>query len=207
MRVLGYIDVSPSPSSATLPPATVQSQITDYVHLSVQHPGTDTAPGIDIEADDDVDAVNANAMINGIYLSHTPENTTYLEIITSAVRRETAFGAYPVVVHAPASPASASSLDYKTPAFPPNARPNITIVFDGVLGDLPSRPALHVLRSGMGVRREEVGVIVRGLKGDMGRVGLRRVVERVRRDVEWVWVGGGEEGDNKVLGEWLDVLW
>lgn len=39
-----------------------------------------------------------------------------------------------------------------------------------------------------------MGLFVRNIRGDVGRVELRRLVERVRRDVKWVYVscGGGD---------------
>lgn len=59
------------------------------------------------------------------------------------------------------------------------------------------------------MERDRLDMMIRGTPRDLGRGGLRKIVEMVRGDVEWVYVTDGVdsgEGYARVWDNWMDVL-
>ncbi|KAF2828955.1 hypothetical protein CC86DRAFT_392221 [Ophiobolus disseminans] len=65
-------------------------------------------------------------------------------------------------------------------------RPDMVVVYEGIYDNMPSRETLHAqVREAKGDRKD-FAMLVRSIPNDLGRGGLRKVVERVRRDVQWL---------------------
>lgn len=58
---------------------------------------------------------------------------------------------------------------------------------------MPSRAELSKQVSELGGWRKKYGMLIHSVPRDLGRGGLRRIVERVRRDVKWAYVTDREE--------------
>jgi hypothetical protein len=87
---------------------------------------------------------------------------------------------------------------------------NITVIFEGAYEDRPTREQLKDSLEGLG-KREEFAMLVSSTPQDLGRVKLRRLVESIKRDVEWLHVtdlADGFYGGYGSLWElWLDLVW
>ncbi|KAF1919940.1 Spherulation-specific family 4-domain-containing protein [Ampelomyces quisqualis] len=88
---------------------------------------------------------------------------------------------------------------------------DITVVFEGAYVDLPAREELSMQLAELKGARERYAMLVHSVPKDLGRGGLRRIVERVRRDVEWLYVTDLTEdvysGYPSFWEDWLDVTW
>ena len=58
---------------------------------------------------------------------------------------------------------------------------------------MPSRADLSKQVSALGGEREKYAMLIHSVPKDLGRGGLRRIEERVRKEVEWVYVTDREE--------------
>ncbi|KAL6710346.1 hypothetical protein ACN47E_009292 [Coniothyrium glycines] len=188
VQLLGYIDTL----GGAVPNTTVREQVNKFANFST-------------------DAVH-NATFCGVFFDHAPYNASnstvpYLNLIGEMVRNESVFGEGPLIVHSPGQVPV-----YNASLMAVASTPNISIVFDGAYSDLPTREGSHALRKEMHGQREEMGMFVHSVPSTMSKVDLRKIVERLRRDVEWVYVssddgGDGVLGDDALLDKWLDVLW
>jgi hypothetical protein len=144
--------------------------------------------------------------LHGVFVDHAPwENDeggvtrTYLANVSAAVRAAQWADKGVVVWN------SGHVLDKEVVG---DQGPDVVVVYEGTYGDMPRREEIHAQLHG---RRDGYAMLVHSAPGDLGRVGLRKIVERVRRDVEWLYVTDLEEGvyENypSFWEEWLDVLW
>lgn len=153
--------------------------------------------------------ISADLALHGVYFDHTPwdqgkngSGLAYLKNVTETARHGDGWadGRMGLVVQNPGRSANASMME----------QADITVVFDELYADLPhDRQAVHELVKGGGMQRERLGMMVHGTPGALGRGGLRKIVEMVRRDVEWVFVTDGIDGGDGYAGfwdEWMDVL-
>lgn len=154
--------------------------------------------------------VSTNLGLDGIYFDHTPWQYSdgaraFLENITAVVRRDAdnaGFGQTPIVVHNPGRVPDKGLTA---------SRPDITVVFEGAYADLPRKTKLHHLVEQTGSDREELALLVHSAPADLGTGGLRKVVDDVRRDVEWLFVTDLSENVyddyGSVWEQWLNVMW
>lgn len=145
--------------------------------------------------------------LHGIYFDHTPyqgENDTlsYMKNITETVRSSKGFGDRTLVVQNPGRVPEASLLAFK---------PNITVVFEGSYADMPRKQDLKHRVQGLKEDRENFAMLVQSVPQNLGRVGLRKIIDDVRRDVEWLLLTDLTENVYELYGsllkEWLDVSW
>ena len=144
--------------------------------------------------------------LHGIYLDHTPykdegNSSLYLKNVTAAIRDSQGFLGTNLVVHNPGQVPDKNMTEY---------RANITVVYDGEYEFRPTREQLKNSLEGMGTR-DEFAVLVDSTPQNLGRVDLRRLVENVKRDVEWLYVtdliDGFYGGYGYLWEKFLDLVW
>jgi hypothetical protein len=146
--------------------------------------------------------------IHGIYFDHTPSSNTdnereYLKNITAMVRDAKGFLEPSVVVHNPGVVPDVNLTAYHA---------DVTVVFESEYKDLSPRHGMHEKLKRLGGRREDYAYMVYGLSGDVSRGGMRKIIDGVRRDVQWLYMTNqaGEERYKRYSGRWeefLDLIW
>jgi hypothetical protein len=186
VRALGYINTM----QGTMPNATVRAQIATYAQWS---------------------NVTDELSLHGIFFDQTPWHDDGSEEVREYMRNvsKTAKGSAGwageqegVVVY---NPGRVPEIDLMAYA------PDITIVFEGKYADVPKREDLRPkLQAAMG-GRESYAMLINSVPKDLGRGGLRKIVESVRREVEWLYVTDLTEdvytGYGSVWEDWLNVAW
>ncbi|KAH8724895.1 hypothetical protein GQ44DRAFT_707982 [Phaeosphaeriaceae sp. PMI808] len=88
-------------------------------------------------------------------------------------------------------------------------KPDITVIFEGNYEDLPQRDELHTHLTATRNHRDDYAMLIHNVARDAGPVGLRKIIERVRRDVEWLYVTDltDKTGYGSFWEDWLDVTW
>lgn len=151
--------------------------------------------------------VSAALALNGIFFDQTPfkdeDNArVYLKNISATVRHSEGFGEHPLVVHNPGRVPDEGLTAYK---------PDLTIVFEGMYVDMPKRKNLHNLLENSRSNRQDLGMMIHSVPIDISRGGLRRIMEDVRRDVEWLYVTDLTENVytwyGSLMEEWLRLVW
>jgi hypothetical protein len=88
---------------------------------------------------------------------------------------------------------------------------DITNVFQGGYAAMSSRKELHSKLVPSRGTRGDYAMLVHSVPHSIGRMGLRKIVENVRREVEWLYVTDSTddvyEGFGSLLKMWLDVTW
>jgi hypothetical protein len=146
--------------------------------------------------------------IHGIYFDRTPakdvgDAQSYLQNVSAAVRAEEGFLEPRLVVHCPGEvPDAGLARDGA----------DVVVAFEGEYGELPRRKVVHGKLEGLQGGRERYAYIVHSLPESVGRGGVRRVVDGVRRDVGSIFVTDrrGEdryEGFSARWEEFLDLIW
>jgi hypothetical protein len=144
--------------------------------------------------------------LHGIYLDRTPyrdedSSSIYMKNVSATVRESQGFLGTNLVVHNPGRVPDKSMMECGA---------NITVVYDGGYEYRPTREQLKNSLEGMG-KREEFAMLVDSTPQDIERVDLRRLVENVKRDVEWLYVTDINEGSYGVYGslweQFLDLVW
>jgi hypothetical protein len=184
VHTLGYIDMA----GGTVPNATVRAQIATYARWK-----------------------NVGAGLRGIYLDHTPWQAdeaglmqAYLHNAGATVRLSDGWigNAEGLVVHNPGRMPDKELMVYK---------PDILVVYEGAYDSMPERGVLHANLTATGRGREEWAMMVNSVPKDIGRGGLRKIVERVKRDVEWLYVTDLDKDVYSDYGsnweDWIDVTW
>ncbi|CAO2654975.1 Nn.00g117080.m01.CDS01 [Neocucurbitaria sp. VM-36] len=211
------INPDSGPGSATWPSATYIAAIKALdVHLNVKTLGyIDTAGGTrdnatirsEIATYSGWAKVSDKLAINGIYFDHTPwkyadDVRAYLKNISATVRHSEGFGDEAMVVHNPGRVPDEGLMAYK---------PDLTVVFEGVYEDMPRKNKLHDLLDGSKSDRAERAMLVNSVPKDLGTGGLRKIVDDVRREVEWLFVTDLSEdvyaGYGSIWEQWLNVMW
>lgn len=186
VRTLGYIDVA----NATLPNATVRAQIATYAGWA---------------------NVSDEFAIHGVFFDRAPWKSDKDGLVERYMRNVSATvwstqgwadeGDGIVVFNAGSIP------DEKLMAI----KPNITVVFEESYTKLPDKDELSLQLKNTNGTRESFAMLVNSAPSDLGRGGLRKIVERVRKDVEWLYVTDlTEDVYSKYSSfwvDWLDVLW
>lgn len=182
VRTLGYIDTAGGSRENT----TVRKEIATYAGWS--NTSTEMA-------------------LSGIYFDHTPyadENdaAAYLVNISATVRQSSGFGSNAMVVHNPG----------RLPAVRLMAsKPDLTVIFEGTYDYMPRKTELSANPIGSPQKRENVGMLVHSVPKDLGKPGLRKMIDDVRKDVEWLYITDLSEkiyeSYGTLLQTWLDVIW
>lgn len=182
MKTLGYIDTA----GGNRGNATVRKEIETYAGWS---------------------NISTDMMLSGIYFDHTPyadENNAaaYLANISATVRYSDGFGKNAVVVHNPG----------RLPAVRLMAsKPDLTVIFEGAYDYMPRKQELSTRPIGSVQKREDVAMLVHSVPQNLGKTGLRKIIDDVRKDVEWLYITDLTErfyeDYGTLLGTWLDVIW
>jgi hypothetical protein len=145
--------------------------------------------------------------LNGIYFDQTPykdegDARDYLKNISATVQNSEGFLEPRLVVHNPGRVPDFELVQYEA---------DMIVVFEGAYSELPSREQLRDNVKRLGKRRQNLGMMVHSTPPGIGNVGLRKVVENMRRNVEWLYITDLTEnvhGDYGTLWEqWLDLVW
>lgn len=155
--------------------------------------------------------VSADFALHGIYFDHTPwkhdekgEAKEYLRNISATVRHTDGWAGpgEAIVVHDPGRLPDVELMAYK---------PDITVIFNGTYDELPTREALDTALKGRKERRDDFAMLAHSVPSDLGRTGLRKIVESLRREVEWLCVTDLKDqvwnGYASFLEEFLDITW
>ncbi|KAL7774474.1 hypothetical protein CFE70_005386 [Pyrenophora teres f. teres 0-1] len=151
--------------------------------------------------------VSTGLTLSGIYFDRTPHKDqghakAYLQNISATVRHSEGFGAQAFVAQNPGRVPDEGLMVYK---------PNVTVVFEGAYADMPGQMALHEMLRALKDGRENMAMLLHSVPNVLGRTGLRKIVDDVRRDVEWLYVTDLTEnaysGFGGLLETWLDVTW
>jgi hypothetical protein len=186
VRTLGYIDTA----GGSVSTATVLAQIGTYAGWK---------------------DVSKDFALHGIYFDHTPWHddssgtaTAYLRNVSASVRHSSGWTGpgEGVVVHNPGRVPDAALLAY---------RPDLVVLYEGGYDRMPSREALHAHVAALKGDRTDSAMLVHSAPSDLSRGALRRIVENVRRDAEWLYVTDLSvdvyAGYGSLLEAWLDVAW
>jgi hypothetical protein len=186
VQTLGYVNTM----HGTMSNATVRAQIATYALWS---------------------NVTDSLALHGVFFDQTPWKDEgdgvareYMANVSKAARRSAGWAGEKegVVVY---NPGRVPEIDLMAYA------PDITVVFEGKYADVPKREDLGPrLAAAMG-GRESYAMLINSVPKDIGRGGLRRIVESVRREVEWLYVTDLTDnvytGYGSVWEDWLDVAW
>lgn len=186
VRTLGYIDVA----NAMMPNATVRTQIATYAGWA---------------------NVSDGLAIHGIFFNRAPwkndANGTvekYMRNVSATVRSTRGWAGE-----------KEGMVVFSTGRIPDEdlmaIEPKITVIFEGMYSELPDKEELNVQLKKTNGTRENFAMLVHSAPSDLGRGGLRKIVERVRKDVEWLFVTDlTQDVYSKYSSfwvDWLDVLW
>ncbi|KAF9739387.1 hypothetical protein PMIN04_008361 [Paraphaeosphaeria minitans] len=143
---------------------------------------------------------NTDIPLSGIFFDHTPaedidDARTYLKNVSATVRHTEGFLQPAIVVHNPGTVPDANMTNYHA---------DVTVVFEGAYGDLPSRGETKAELQGLDGRRMDYAEIIHSVPRTMSRGGIRRIINGERRHVGWLYVTD-RMGDNKY--EWYSDRW
>jgi hypothetical protein len=89
--------------------------------------------------------------------------------------------------------------------------PDITVIFEGAYIDMPENQNMSTQLAAVHGQRKNYAMLVNSVPGDLGRGGLRKIIEDVRREVEWLHFTDLTDNVYTAYGssweEWLDVTW
>lgn len=154
--------------------------------------------------------------LDGIFFDQTPyqssnetleaEARNYLRNISLTVKHSQGFREPRLVIH---NPGRMPNVNLMTPQV------DITIVFEGMYADVPEHEELRKRLSkpgeGLGRRRENYGSLVYGLPESIGKGGLRRLINGLKKDMQYMLVTDLNEGRYEGWGsrweEFLDLCW
>lgn len=150
--------------------------------------------------------------LHDIYFDHTPWQDddlgiakAYLANVIAAVRQADSWMApgEGVVVHNSGQVPDAGILLAW--------RSDLVVTFEGTYGEMTGREEVHAQVKAAGREREEAAMLVKGVPKTLGLGGLRRIIENVSRDVEWLYVtdllDGPYVGYGSMFERWLTVAW
>lgn len=145
--------------------------------------------------------------LNGIFFDQTPFKDEggareYLRNISATVRHSEGFLEPRLVVHNPGRVPDVALLRYRS---------DMIVVFEGAYSDLPSRDQLRNSVKALGKHRQNFGMLVHSVPTDIGNVGIRKVIDNVRRNVEWLYMTDLTEDIYGSYGsmweQWLTLVW
>lgn len=184
VQTLGYIDTA----RGAVDNATVRKEIETYAGWS---------------------NVSSDLTLAGIFFDQTPykmDNESvayrYLTNISAIVRHSDGFGGNSLVVHNPGRVPDASLM---------GSMPNLTVIFEGEYVNMPRKENLNSKLDGLRQNRKDLAMLVHSVPRGLGNTGLRRIIDDVRRDVEWLCLTDLTEkvyeGYGTLLKQWLEVIW
>lgn len=182
VQTLGYIDTA----GGAVDNATVRMEIETYAGWS---------------------NISSDLTLAGIFFDHTPyrndnDAAAYLTNISATVRHSDGFGGDSLVVHNPGRVPDAGVME---------SMPNLTVIFEGAYVDMPRKEYLKNSLDGLRQNRGDLAMLVHSTPQDIKKTGLRKIVDDVRKDVEWLYVTDLTEkvyeGYGTLLNEWLKVIW
>ena len=182
VQTLGYIDAA----DGTRDNATIRAEIATYAGWA---------------------NVTEKLGLDGIYFDHTPwkyadDARAFLKNISATVRHSEGFGDGAFVVHNPGRVPEEGLTAYK---------PDLTVMFEGVYKDMPRKGKLHDMVEKTTSNRKERALLVHSAPDNLGTGGLRKIVDDVRRDVQWLFVTDLTEHVYDDYGstweQWLNVMW
>ncbi|KAL1593250.1 hypothetical protein SLS60_010858 [Paraconiothyrium brasiliense] len=149
---------------------------------------------------------NSNIAISGIFFDHTPaedvdDSRAYLKNVSATVRHSEGFLEPTLVVHNPGKMPDANMTSYHA---------DVTVVYEGEYKEMPARDEIKAKLCELHGRREDYAEIVHSVPGNITRGGMRKIINDVRRNVEWLFITD-RMGDNKYewysnrLEEFLDL--
>ena len=186
VRTLGYIDTA----NGSVPNTTVRAQVATYAGWA---------------------NVTDGLALHGIYFDATPWRDSedgmaraYMRNVSATVRHTTGWAGEGegIVVHNPGRVPDKEMMAYK---------PDIVVAFEGAFAGLPSRDKLHGQLADKKGGRDDYAMLVHSMPSHLGRGGLRRIIESVRIDVQWLYMtdltADVYTGYGSLLETWLDVAW
>lgn len=151
-----------------------------------------------------------NLRLNGIFFDQTPYRdernaSEYLRNISATVRHSEGFLEPKLVAHNPGRVPDIEMVRY---------RADMVVVFEGAYSDLPGREQLRDSLKELeqkSLHRQNFGMLVHSTPPNTGSVHLRKIVENVRRSVEWLYITNLTEnvygGYDSLWEQWLGLIW
>lgn len=148
--------------------------------------------------------------LDGIFFDQTPYKDEdgareYLRNISATVRHSEGFMESKLVVHNPGCVPDSGLLRYRT---------DMIVMFEGAFSALPGRKQLEDSVAQLerhSLHRQHLGMLVHSTPSKTGNVRLRKVVDSVRRSVEWLYITDLTEdvygGYGSLLEQWLKLIW
>jgi hypothetical protein len=186
VQTLGYINTY----NGALANATVRSQIATYALWS---------------------NVTEDLALHGVYFDRTPWRDegdgvakAYMQNVSAVARRigGWAMDQQGMVVYNPGRVPDANMMAYA---------PDITVVFEGAYSDVPKKEEMSAQLAAVESGRDSCAMLIHSVPKDLGRGELRRIIENVRREVEWLYLTDLTENVYtdyaSFWDDWLDVAW
>jgi hypothetical protein len=186
VQTLGYINTA----QGTISNAMVRAQIATYALWS---------------------NVTDELALHGVYFDQTPWKDdgagvakAYMQNVSAAARRIAGWAGnrQGLVVYNPGRVPDVGIMAYA---------PDITVVFEGAYSDVPRKEEMSAQLVAVRSSRESCAMLIHSMPKDLGRGGLRRIIESVRKDVEWLDLTDLTEnvytGYASFWDDWLDVAW
>jgi hypothetical protein len=148
--------------------------------------------------------------LNGIFFDETPYKNEgnmceYLRNISAAVRHSKGFLEPKLVVHNPGHVPDAAMVRYRT---------DMIVVFEGEYSELPSREQLRHSVKDLelhSLHRQNFGMLINSIPSNTSNVDLRKVVDNLRQNVEWLYITDLTENVYSSYGSlwerWLSLTW
>lgn len=145
--------------------------------------------------------------LHGIYFDHTPAKSdnytqSYLANISNIVRQTEGFQDGVLVAH---SPGCVPERELTTAS-----QPNMTVIYEGVYDNMPRGEKLHEMLYETSSNRQNHVMLVNSVPLDLGRPAVRRIIEEVRKDVEWLYLTDLTKDVYKSYGslwdQWLGLI-
>lgn len=151
---------------------------------------------------------NSLLAMHGVFFDNTPFSDVdiereYLNNISTAMRLADGFVAAKLVIHN-----TGITLDAGVAA----GEADIRVVFEGPYDLMPRKETMSKRLEGQKGSRKECAYLVHSIPQDMGKPGIRKIVDEVRQNAEWLYVSdrmGPEkwEGYPNIWEEFLDLVW
>ncbi|KAF9694542.1 hypothetical protein EKO04_007553 [Ascochyta lentis] len=148
--------------------------------------------------------------LNGIFFDQTPYKdegnaSEYLRNISATVRHSEGFLEPRLVVHNPGCAPDVGLVRYRV---------DMVVIFEGSYSNLPSHGQLMNNLKDLEQRslhRQNFGVLIHSTPLHIGNVRLRKVIDKLRRNVEWLYITDliedTYEGYGSLWEQWLSLAW
>ncbi|KAF2866430.1 Spherulation-specific family 4-domain-containing protein [Massariosphaeria phaeospora] len=148
-------------------------------------------------------ATETGLALHGIFFDQTPSEDIgdakqYLKSASATVCHSDGFLEPKLVVHNPGRVPNSSLESYHA---------DVTVVFEGAFEDVPTRDKIRAQLNDRSGGRSDYAYLVHSMPQENGKIGLRRLINGVRRDIQWLYVTDRKEN---VYGDysahWEDFL-